>query len=77
MNALSVAWKLRADMLAILAAAAPRGGDRTSESRRPVERALRAKSDIHELLGSAPPKVALVDESPQQASGTDSESSSY
>jgi hypothetical protein len=33
MNALSVAWKLRVDMLAILAAAAPHQTERSSDSR--------------------------------------------
>lgn len=52
MNALSVAWKLRMDMLGILAAASPRGGERGSESRR-VPKTVRSeskKSDIRALL---------------------------
>lgn len=33
MNALTVSWRLKSDLLTILAAAAPQGGDRSSEKR--------------------------------------------
>lgn len=33
MNALMVSWRLRTDLLAILAAATPQGGERASEKR--------------------------------------------
>jgi hypothetical protein len=53
MNALTVAWKLRAEMLAILSAATPRTADRGSEPRRRVAKpasGIRRQSDIQELL---------------------------
>ncbi|HEY5959482.1 MAG TPA: hypothetical protein VIV60_23150 [Polyangiaceae bacterium] len=53
MNALTVAWKLRVDMLGILAAASPRGSERGSEPRRRVAKEVQGvgpQSAIQELL---------------------------
>jgi hypothetical protein len=69
MNALSITWKLRAEMLAILSACAPDQENRGSERRLVPSRLQRRKSDIRELLPPLNQSEVGLDTGEQHAAG--------
>ena len=69
MNALSITWKLRADMLGILAACAPEHERRDSERRLVPFRTQRRRSDIRDLRPDSGQNQAELDRNEPLAAG--------
>lgn len=69
MNALSITWKLRADMLGILAACAPEHDKRGSERRLVPFRTQRRRSDIRDLRPDSGQSEIERDNNGQLAAG--------
>ncbi len=71
MNALSITWKLRADMLGILVACTPEHERRDSERRLVTFRTQRRRSDIRDLRPDSRQSPVGLDGNDQLAVGED------
>jgi hypothetical protein len=74
MNALSITWKLRTEMLAILSACGPEPETRDSERRLVQSPVLCQKSDIRGLLTPSSQGESEVDGNVRQPAGVEQSS---